>query len=103
MINLGLKRFKQRRVGWALGVVTFAVLALSLVLLFLLTQATQKWELYEQNYELLFTLNAVVAGALLLVIGWAGLKLVNRLRAVTSTLISMSVKLSAVLLPSRRR
>ena len=81
MINLGLKRFKQRRVGWALGVVTFAVLALSLVLLFLLTQATQKWELYEQNYELLFTLNAVVAGALLLVIGWAGLKLVNRLRA----------------------
>ena len=81
MINLGLKRFNQRRVGWTLGVVTFAVLALSLVLLFLLTQATQKWELYEQNYELLFTLNAIVAAALLLVIGWAGFKLVQRLRA----------------------
>ena len=81
MINLGLQRFNQRRMGWALGIVTSAVLALSLVLLFLLTQATQKWELYEQNYELLFTLNAVVAGALLLVIGWAGYRLVQRLRA----------------------
>ena len=46
MINLGLQRFNQKRMGWALGVVIFAVLALSLVLLFLLTQATQKWELY---------------------------------------------------------
>jgi len=81
MINLGLQRFNQRRMGWALGIVTSAVLALSLVLLFLLTQATQKWELYEQNYELLFTLNAFVAGALLLVIGWAGYRLVQRLRA----------------------
>ena len=81
MIKFGFQRFKTRRVGWTVGVVTFAVLALSLVLLFLLTQATQKWELYEQNYELLFTLNAVVAGALLLVIGWAGVRLVQRLRA----------------------
>ncbi len=81
MINLGLQRFNQKRMGWALGVVIFAVLALSLVLLFLLTQATQKWELYEQNYELLFTLNSVVAAGLLLVIGWAGVRLVQRLRA----------------------
>ena len=81
MINLGLQRFNQKRMGWALGVVIFAVLALSLVLLFLLTQATQKWELYEQNYELLFTLNSFVAGGLLLVIGWAGVRLVQRLRA----------------------
>ena len=81
MINLGLQRFNQKRMGWALGVVTFAVLALCLVLLFLLTQATQRWELYEQNYELLFVVNAVVAGALLLVIGWAGFRLVQRLRA----------------------
>ena len=81
MIQLGLQRFNQKRMGWALGVVTFAVLALSLVLLFLLTQATQRWELYEQNYELLFVVNAVVAGALLLVIGWAAFRLVQRLRA----------------------
>ena len=33
MINLGLQRFNQRRMGWALGIVTSAVLALSLVLL----------------------------------------------------------------------
>lgn len=81
MINLGLQRFNQKRMGWALGVVTSAVLALALVLLFLLTQATQKWDLYEQNYELLFALNAVVALALMLVIGWAGYRLVHRLRA----------------------
>jgi len=81
MIQLGLQRFNQKRMGWALGVVTFAVLALSLVLLFLLTQATQRWELYEQNYELLFVVNAVVAGALLLVIEWAAFRLVQRLRA----------------------
>jgi nitrogen fixation/metabolism regulation signal transduction histidine kinase len=80
MSTLGFQRFNQRRMGWALGVVTFAVLALALVLLFLLTQATQKWELYEQNYELLFALNSVVAAGLLLVIGWAGFRLVQRLR-----------------------
>jgi nitrogen fixation/metabolism regulation signal transduction histidine kinase len=81
MINFGLQRFNQRRMGWTLGIVTSAVLALALVLLFLLTQATQKWELYEQNYELLFTLNSVVAVALMLVIGWASYRLVQRLRA----------------------
>jgi len=80
MSTLGFQRFNQKRMGWALGVVTFAVLALALVLLFLLTQATQKWELYEQNYELLFTLNSVVAAGLMLVIGWAGFRLVQRLR-----------------------
>jgi nitrogen fixation/metabolism regulation signal transduction histidine kinase len=80
MRSKGFQRFNKKRMGWVLGVVTFAVLALSLVLLFLLTQATQKWELYEQNYELLFALNAVVAAGLLTVIGWAGFRLVQRLR-----------------------
>jgi nitrogen fixation/metabolism regulation signal transduction histidine kinase len=81
MINLGLQIFNKKRMGWALGVVLFAVMALALVLLFLLTQATQKWDLYEQNYELLFGLNAIVACALMLVIGWAAYRLLQRLRA----------------------
>jgi nitrogen fixation/metabolism regulation signal transduction histidine kinase len=81
MINLGLQIFNKKRMGWALGIVLFAVMALALVLLFLLTQATQKWDLYEQNYELLFSLNAIVACALMLVIGWAAYRLLQRLRA----------------------
>jgi nitrogen fixation/metabolism regulation signal transduction histidine kinase len=51
-----------------------------LVLLFLLTQATNNRELYEKNYERLFVLNVVVAGLLLLVIAWVTLRLVLRLR-----------------------
>ena len=56
------------------------VVALGLVLLFLLTQATGNRELYERNYALLFGLNVAVAGLLLLVIGWMALRLVLRLR-----------------------
>ncbi len=37
--------------------------AIGLVLLFLLTQATNNRELYERNYARLFALNMVVAGA----------------------------------------
>ncbi|MBP6505089.1 MAG: HAMP domain-containing protein [Rhodoferax sp.] len=54
--------------------------AIGLVLLFLLTQATNNRELYERNYALLFGLNVVVAAALLLVIAWIGLRLWIRLR-----------------------
>jgi hypothetical protein len=53
---------------------------IGLVLLFLLTQATNNRELYERNYALLFGLNVVVAGLLLLVIAWIGLRLWMRLR-----------------------
>ena len=65
---------------WTFGVVLAIVVAIGLVLMFLLTQATGNRELYERNYALLFTLNVVVAVALLGVIGWVGWRLLRRLR-----------------------
>jgi len=65
---------------WTVGVGAGAVLALSLVLLFLLTQATGNRELYERNYARLLVLNIAVAVLLLLVIGWIVLRLLLRLR-----------------------
>ena len=65
---------------WTVGVGVGAVVALCLVLLFLLTQATGNRELYERNYARLLVLNIAVAALLLLVIGWIGVRLVLRLR-----------------------
>ncbi|NQW93311.1 MAG: HAMP domain-containing protein, partial [Polaromonas sp.] len=65
---------------WTVGVGAGAVLALSLVLLFLLTQATGNRELYERNYARLLVLNIAVAVLLLGVIGWIVLRLYVRLR-----------------------
>ena len=65
---------------WTVGVGVGTVIALGLVLLFLLTQATGNRELYERNYALLFALNVAVACLLLLVIGWIVLRLTLRLR-----------------------
>ncbi|TFZ04143.1 HAMP domain-containing protein [Ramlibacter humi] len=56
------------------------MLGIAIVLMFLLTQATGNRELYERNYGRLFALNMVVAGLLLLVIGWVVVRLVSRLR-----------------------
>ncbi|MEO5607235.1 MAG: HAMP domain-containing protein, partial [Polaromonas sp.] len=65
---------------WTVAVGSATVVALGLVLLFLLTQATGNRELYERNYVLLFGLNVAVAVLLLLVIGWIALRLALRLR-----------------------
>ena len=65
---------------WSMVAGAGAVLALSLVLLFLLTQATGNRELYERNYERLLVLNIAVAALLLLVIGWIVVRLYLRLR-----------------------
>ncbi|MEP6964931.1 MAG: HAMP domain-containing protein, partial [Polaromonas sp.] len=65
---------------WTVGVGVSTVVALGLVLLFLLTQATGNRELYERNFALLFGLNVAVACLLLLVIGWIALRLLQRLR-----------------------
>ena len=73
-----LKVLRHR--SWLLGVVLTILVSMSLVLLFLLTQATQSWDMYEQNYGLLFGLNTVLAGFLLLVIGWIAWRLIHRLR-----------------------
>ena len=65
---------------WAIGVGVGAIVALGLVLLFLLTQATDNRELYERNYARLLVLNIVVAALLLLVIGWIVTRLLLRLK-----------------------
>ncbi|HQS33525.1 ATP-binding protein [Polaromonas sp.] len=65
---------------WTVGVGAGAMVAMGLVLLFLLTQATDNRDLYERNYALLFGLNVAVAALLLLVIGWIALRLALRLR-----------------------
>ena len=65
---------------WTVGVGGGVVVALGLVLLYLLTQATDNRELYERNYALLFGLNVAVAALLLGVVGWITVRLVLRVR-----------------------
>ena len=63
-----------------MGVAVAVIAAIGIVLLFLLTQATNNRELYERNYGRLFIINIVVAGLLLLVILWVAVRLASRLR-----------------------
>ena len=70
----------SRAMRWTVGVGMAAMVAIGLVLLFLLTQATNNRALYERNYARLFTLNVVVAALLLLVIVWIVGRLLVRLR-----------------------
>lgn len=70
----------SRALRWTLGVGIAAMVAIGLVLLFLLTQATDNRELYERNYARLFAVNVAVAALLLLVIGWIAFRLALRLR-----------------------
>ena len=69
-----------RHRGWWLMVGLTILVSMALVLLFLLTQATQRWEAYEQNFGLLFGLNMVFAALLLAVIAWFGVRLFYRLQ-----------------------
>ncbi len=69
-----------RAFRWAVGVGAAVIVAIGIVLMFLLTQATNNRELYERNYGRLFVINMVVAGLLLVVILWVGVRLVSRLR-----------------------
>ncbi len=64
----------------AIAVGAALMVVIGLVLLYLLTQATNNREMYEQNYARLFTLNVVVAGSLLLAIVWVGVRLYLRVR-----------------------
>jgi len=69
-----------RNRSWLLVVIMSILVSVSLILLFLLTQATQRWDVYEQNYNLLFDLNTVLAVFLFMVISWIGWRLLQRLR-----------------------
>jgi nitrogen fixation/metabolism regulation signal transduction histidine kinase len=70
----------SRALRWTIGVGAALMVALGLVLLFLLTQATDNREMYERNYARLFTLNVVVAVLLLLAIVWIAYRLWSRVR-----------------------
>jgi nitrogen fixation/metabolism regulation signal transduction histidine kinase len=71
---------RARVLRWALIIGACAMVAIGLVLLLLLTQATNNRELYERNYGWLFGVNAAVAVVLLLVISWVAIRLWSRLR-----------------------
>jgi nitrogen fixation/metabolism regulation signal transduction histidine kinase len=70
----------SRTIRWTVGIGAMAMVAIGLVLLLLLTQATNNRELYERNYTRLFAVNVVVATLLLAVILWIGVRLAVRLR-----------------------
>lgn len=70
----------SRGLRWGVVVVTAAMVAIGLVLLFLLTQATNNQVFYERNYARLFIVNVAVAVLLLGVIAWIVWRLIWRLR-----------------------
>jgi nitrogen fixation/metabolism regulation signal transduction histidine kinase len=70
----------SRALRWAIAVAIAVIVGIGIVLMFLLTQATNNRELYERNYGRLFALNMVVAGVLLAVILWVVVRLASRLR-----------------------
>jgi nitrogen fixation/metabolism regulation signal transduction histidine kinase len=70
----------SKTLRWTLGLGAAVMAAIGLVLLFLLTQATDNREMYEHNYAQLFAINVVVAGTLFLVIAWVVFKLIVRLK-----------------------
>jgi len=70
----------SRTVRWALAVGVAVMCAIGLVLLFLLTLATNNRVLYEHNYAWLFGVNVLVAALLLGVLLWVAARLALRLK-----------------------
>ena len=70
----------SRTSRWLLGLGSLAVVVIGLGLLVLMTQATGNRERYNQNYEWLTLVNAVVASGLLVTILWGGVRLLLRLK-----------------------
>ncbi|RYF01119.1 MAG: HAMP domain-containing protein [Comamonadaceae bacterium] len=71
---------QSRAIRWAVGVGVAVMCAIGLVLMFLLTLATNNRALYERNYNWLLGVNILVALLLLSVLIWVGTRLVVRLR-----------------------
>ncbi|MEO7104805.1 MAG: PAS domain-containing sensor histidine kinase, partial [Rhodoferax sp.] len=70
----------SRTLRWTVAAGAVAMVIIGLVLLYLLTQATNNQEMYERNYARLFVVNVVVASVLLGAILWVGYRLIVRLR-----------------------
>ncbi|MGE0351235.1 ATP-binding protein [Hydrogenophaga sp.] len=73
-------RTKPAAVRWAIGAGLVFMTGLGMVLLFLLTLATNNRAFYEQNFPWLVGINVAVAAFLLLVILWLALRLALRLK-----------------------
>ncbi|MFT4243583.1 MAG: ATP-binding protein [Acidovorax sp.] len=71
---------QSHAVRWTVGVGAAIMTAIGLVLLFLLTLATNNRALYERNYAWLFGVNVLVALLLLAVLAWMAVRLALRLR-----------------------
>ena len=70
----------SRTSRWLLGLGALAMVVIGLGLLVLMTQATGNRERYNQNYQWLTLINAVVASGLLITILWGAVRLLLRLR-----------------------
>jgi nitrogen fixation/metabolism regulation signal transduction histidine kinase len=70
----------SRAVRRTVGIGAVAMVLVGLLLLYLLTQATNNRALYEQNYARLFIVNVVVATLLGCAIVWVAYRLLSRLR-----------------------
>lgn len=71
---------RTRAVRWALGLGAGLMCAIGLVLLFLLTQATNNRVLYERHFAWLVATNIFVAGMLLAALAWGAWRLALQLR-----------------------
>jgi len=71
---------QSRAIRWAVGVGVAVMCAIGLVLMFLLTLATNNRAMYERNYNWLLGVNILVALLLLSVLVWVGVRLAVRLR-----------------------
>ncbi len=71
---------RARSLRWALGLGAGLMSAIAIVLLFLLTLATNNRALYERNFSWLVAVNVLVAAVLLAVLIWGGVRLLLRLR-----------------------
>ncbi|WP_024538581.1 sensor histidine kinase [Comamonas badia] len=71
---------RARGLRWALGLGAGLMSAIAIVLLFLLTLATNNRALYERNFSWLVAVNVLVAAVLLAVLVWGGVRLLLRLR-----------------------
>ena len=70
----------SRTTRWAVGTGVALMVVVGVLLLFLLTLATNNRLAYERNYNWLFGANVLVAGMLLLVLLGGGLRLALRLK-----------------------
>lgn len=70
----------SRNIRWGITVGAALTVAMSLVLMFLLAQATNDPEAYERNFQTLLVANLVVGCMLAAVVGWMGWRVWKRFR-----------------------